>query len=181
MMDRRTQVLVGVVLAVGLAFAADRFFVSSWWQSWKDLSRDIQATDVEISKAKATLAREKRVFDEWAALRKQLDARPDDVRTHFMSHLGTLCDKAGVSLDIIGSPQPQQKGDFKEYVYETRFKLTWEQFVNLLGSLHNTKEFLKPSRISISSQYEKEQRLDLDLKVSTIEYEPMPSRAGARQ
>jgi hypothetical protein len=177
-MDRRTQILVGVVVAAGLAFAADRFFISAWWGSWQKLTKDIRETDVEIGKAKATLAREDRVSKDWKKLREQLGTRPEDVRTHFMSHLGSLCDKAGVSLDVTGSPQPKQNGD-KEYVYETRFKLTWEQFANLLGSFHNSKEFLKLSRISISSQYEKEERLDLDLKVSTIEYGPVKS-SGAK-
>lgn len=180
MTDRRTQVLVGVVVAAGLAFAADRFFISKWWDGWKRLTDDIRKTDIEIAKAKAVLAREKRVFDEWAALRKKLDARPDDVPTHFMGHLGAICDRTGVSLDATRSPQPQQNGDFKEYVYETRFKLTWEQFVGLLASLHNSREFLKTSRIAISSQYEKEPRLDLDLKVSTIEYAPLAQKPGTK-
>ncbi len=179
-MDRRTQVLVGVVVAAGLAFAADRFLIAPWWTAWTRLSGEIRNVDVEIGKARATLAREGRVMKDWKEVRDRLSRRPEDVRTHFMSHLGSLCDKAGVSLDLTGSPQPQRRGDFQEYVYETRFKLTWEQFVNLLASLHNTKEFLKPSRIAISSQYEREARLDLELKVSTIEYDPVATKPGGR-
>ena len=52
--------------------------------------------------------------------------------------------------------------------------------MDLLAELQNSKEFLKPLRINISSQYEREDRLDLDLKLSTIEYSPAPLKAGIR-
>jgi len=35
-------------------------------------------------------------------------------------------------------------------------------------------------RMNVGSQYEKEDRLDLELKVSTIEYSPAPVKAGVK-
>ncbi|HVR87776.1 MAG TPA: hypothetical protein VMU54_25840, partial [Planctomycetota bacterium] len=78
------------------------------------------------------------------------------------------------------NPQPQQQGDFKEYIFDTKFKLTWAQFVDLLVELNNSKEFMKVLRMNIASQYEKEDRLDLELKLSTIEHSPAPAKAGQK-
>jgi hypothetical protein len=82
-----------------------------------------------------------------------------------------------VSFDVSENPQPVQQGDFKEYIFDTKFKLTWAQYVDLLVELHKSTEFLKPIRMTVASQYEKEDRLDVDLEVSTIEYSPAPVKA----
>ena len=84
---------------------------------------------------------------------------------------GEVARTAEVTFDIKGVRE-QQQGDFKEYVFETQIKLKWEQLGELLVALHNSREFLKPARVTVGSQYEKEERLDVDLKVSTIEYAP---------
>jgi hypothetical protein len=97
-----------------------------------------------------------------------------------MAHLNEIFDKAGVVSDISGTPQPVQQGDFKEYIFDTKFKLTWAQFIDVLVELHNSREFLKPLRMNIGSQYEKEDRLDVELKMSTIEYSPATSKAGVK-
>jgi hypothetical protein len=78
-----------------------------------------------------------------------------DVHTNFMTHLTEIFDKAGVVFDVSGTPQAVQQGDFKEYIFDTKFKLTWAQFVDLLVELHNSKEFLKPLRMNVVSAYEK--------------------------
>jgi hypothetical protein len=46
--------------------------------------------------------------------------------------------------------------------------------------LHNSKEFLKPLKMNVQSQYEKEDVLVVDLRLSTIEYAPVPVKAGAK-
>jgi hypothetical protein len=181
MTDRRTRVLVGLTLAVAGLFVLDKAGSAFWWTPWVELSQKISRTEIEIGRAKGTLAREQAIRANWSKILELLDKpRAPDVPTHFVTHLGEICDKVGVTFDMQNTPQPRQQGDFKEYVYETRFKLSWGQFIDLLGNLHDSREFLKPLRVSVASQYEKEDRLDLDLKVSTIEYAPAPSKAGVK-
>lgn len=180
MRDRRTKVLIAVATVAVGAFLLDRGAAAVWFEPWAAAKQELGKVNVEIAKARSTLAREKPVRDAWKRVEERLSKRPADIPNHFVSHLGAICGRVGVSLDVSNTPQHQQKGDFREYVFETRFKLTWGQFVDLLAELHNSREFLKPLRISIGSQYEREERLDLDLKVSTIEYAPVPPKAGTK-
>lgn len=178
-MNRRTKLLALLVIAAVAAFVLDKLFVSLWWDPWKKLSEETHKTEQEVARANRIFSRQHAAEEGWKKIRTLLDKpRTPEVQTHFVSHLNDICSRVGVSLSATSNPVPQPQGDFKEYVYETKFKLTWAQFVDLLLELHNSKEFLKPIRINISSQYEKEDRLDLDLKVSTIEYAPVPVRAG---
>ena len=181
MKDRRTKILALVTLSVAGVFVLDKGVSALVLDPWSRITLDITKTEAEIRKANTDLKNEDRVRQHWNKIKDLLDEpRPPDVHTNFLSHLDDLFKKAGVAYDVSENPQVQQQGDFKEYVFETKFKLTWPQFVDLLMELHNSKEFLKPLRITIASQYEKEDRLDVDLKVSTIEHSPAPVRAGLR-
>jgi hypothetical protein len=183
-MDRRTRVLIVVVIAAAGAFVLDKVFTSLWWDPWKKLSAEIRKTDQDLAAANVILSRRDAIQKEWKTVQGHLaKPRAPDVPNHFFSHLGAMCSRVGVTTDIQGiqgGAGQQQQGDFREYVYDVKFRLTWAQFVDLLLELHNSREFLKPIRIHISSQYEREDRLDLDLKVSTIEYAPAPAKAGTR-
>lgn len=181
MRERRTQVLILVTAIAAGAFVADKAFSYLWWTPWVQVTAEIQKTDLEITKANGTLAREAVVRKDWNRVKARLDEpRFPDVHTSFLSHLGEMFEKAGVAFDVSENPQPAQQGDFREYIFDTRFKLTWAQFVDLLVELHNSREFLKPLRMNIGSQYEKEDRLDLELRLSTIEYSPSSAKAGAK-
>jgi hypothetical protein len=180
-MDKRTRILAAVALLAISAFVLDKAARSLVFDPLNRITLDLAKTDAEIRKAGAALRAEETVRGNWKMIRDRLDApRPPDIHTNFLTHLGGHFEKVGVAHDVSENPQPQQQGDFKEYVFDTRFKLTWAQFVDLLVGLHNSKEFLKPLRMNIGSQYEKEDRMDVDLKVSTIEYSPAPVKAGAR-
>ena len=171
-MNRRTKILSGIVLGAAALLLADKVLFSPYLEKWRKISSESDKVDQEMQKARTVLAREKTVREGWAKVKALLDQpRVPDVQTHFVAHLGQISNQVGVNFDIQGS-RDQQQGDFKEYVYETKFKLRWEQLCELLVALHNSREFLKPMRIAIGSQYEKEDRLDLDLKVSTIEHAP---------
>ncbi len=162
-------------LAVAGLFIMDKMATALWFEPWAKVTQDLVKADLEIAKAKATLSRETALRADWTTFRAKVERpRTPDVNTHFVTHLGEICDRVGVTFEIAGSPLPQQTGDFKEYVYDTKFKLTWAQFVDLLAELHQSREFLKVIRVSVGSQYEREDRLDVDLKLSTIEYSQKP-------
>lgn len=180
MTDKRTKVLVLITAALACAFVLDKAVNALWLEPRKKLRQDIDKAVQEIARSNEALAKEPAVRRDWAKVQNRLmEPRSPDVHTSFLAHLGDIFEKVGVPFDVSES-QPQQQGDFKEYIYDTKFKLTWPQFVSLLVELHNSKEFLKPLRVTIGSQYEKEDRLDLDLKVSTIEHSPGTAKPGVR-
>lgn len=180
-MNKRTRVLAIAAIVVAAGFALDRAVNALVIDPLDRINAELAKTEAEIKRANATLSTEAEVRRSWNKIRDRLDEpRPPDIHTNFLTHLGDHFEKIGVTYDVSENPQPQQQGDFKEYIFDTKFKLTWPQFVDLLLELHNSKEFLKPLRMSIGSQYEKEDRLDLELKLSTIEYSPAPVKAGAK-
>jgi hypothetical protein len=180
-MDKRTK-LLGLVAGTALAlFLLDKAVSALVIDPWTKITQDMAKTETEIRKANATLNSQDLVARDWAKVRDRLDEpKPPDIHTHFLTHLGDLFEKANVEFSSSENPQPVQKGDFKEYIFETKFKLSWAQLVDLLVELHNSKEFLKVLRLNIVSQYEKVDLLDLELKVSTIEYSPAPVRPGQK-
>lgn len=54
-------------------------------------------------------------------------------------------------------------GRFQGIIFDTKFKLTLRQVVELLEELHDSKGFLKELRMNVGSRYEKEDCLDLEL------------------
>lgn len=181
MTNQRTRVLTIVALGALSLFLLDKVVSALVIDPWTKITQDLTKTESEIRRANTTLNSEDLVKRDWVKVRNRLEEpRVPDVHTSFLTHLGDLFQKVGVAFDVSENPQPQQQGDFKEYIFETKFKLTWAQFVDLLVELNNSREFLKVLRMSVVSQYEKEDRLDLDLKVSTIEYSPAPVKAGQK-
>jgi len=178
--NQRTKVLALVAAGALSLFLLDKVVSALVIDPWTKINQDLAKTDSEIRRANTALNSEDTVQREWTRVRNRLDEpRMPDVHTSFLTHLGDLFEKVGVAFDVSENPQPQQQGDFKEYIFDTKFKLTWGQFVDLL-ELNNSKEFMKVLRMNVASQYEKEDRLDLELKLSTIEYSPAPVKAGQK-
>jgi hypothetical protein len=179
-MDRRTRILATAAAAVAALFLMDKAATAFWFDPWDRTRTELAKADVEIARAKATLAREAALKKEWSDFKAKVERpRAPDLNTHFVRHLGEICDRLGATFEIAGNPQPLQAGDFREYAFDMKLKVSWTQFVDLLGELHQSREFLKVLRISIQSQYEREDRLDVDLKLSTIEYSPAPAKPGS--
>ena len=179
-MNDRTRILAVVAGAALLWFVGEAAWGAVWSTPKAKLDADLAQADQELARAKGVLGREAQVQEEWRKIRGLLAKRPPNVGTHFVGHLDGVFDRVGITADIASPSSPVQQGDFREYVFETRFKLPWGSFVDLLVELHNSREFLKPLRVNVSSQYEREDRLDVDLKVSTIEYAPQPAKPGAK-
>jgi len=178
-MDKRRRILVIGTLVAACAFVLDKAVSALVFEPLQKIGQDMTKTETEIRKANTVLNTEDAVKRTWNKIRDRLDEpRTPDIHTNFLAHLGDLFEKIRVPYDVNENPQHQQQGDFKEYIFDTKFKLTWPQLVELLVELHNSKEFLKVIKLNISSQYEKEDRLDVELRVSTIEYSPAPVKAG---
>lgn len=180
MNERRTKLLAIAAGAVLLVFIGEKAYAGFWAEPWSEVNKQLQEVDRELARAKAVVGREPVAQEDWKKIRGLMAQRPQNVGNHLVGHLESMFDRVGVKADISSSTLPQQKGDFREYVFETRFKLPWGSFVDLLAELHNSREFLKLQRLNVASQYEREDRLDVDLKVSTIEYAPPPPKAGAK-
>ena len=179
MSDRRTRTLAILAAAALGLLLVDRGYAALWAEPSKKLDEELEKARLELVKARTIVAREEAVQAEWRRLRERLEKRPADVPNHFVSHLGSLAARLGVRL-AVNPTAPVQQGDFREYPFEMRFQLTWGQFVDLLAQLHDSREFLRPLRVHVSSQYEREDRLDLDLRVSTIEFAPAPAKSGGK-
>ena len=176
-MDKRTRILAIVTLVALGVFLLDKAVNALVFDPLTKINQDLVKTENDIRKANTTLNSQALVMKNWNKIRDRLDqTRLPDVHTYFLTHLGEVFEKGGVQFDVSENPQPQQRGDFKEYIFDTKFKLTWPQFVDLLAELHNSKEFVKILRMNVSSQYEKVDLLDLDLKVSTIDYSPATAK-----
>ncbi len=170
-MDKRTRLLVAVVGIVVVGFLLDKFLLSPWMEKWARLSDEIRTADADLQKAEAILGREDEVRKEWEKVQALLaKPRVPDVQNHFVAHLNEIWTEVGVTADVSINDRPQQQGDFKEYVYEAKLKLPWDKLLKLLVELNNSREFVKVQRLGVTSQYEREDRLDVDLKVSTIEH-----------
>jgi hypothetical protein len=180
MMDRRTRVLAVLVAVVAGAFVLDRAFGALWLRPWNELGEKLRAAEKDRAAAAEVLRRQKTADRAYKDFRAALETgREPDVPTHFVSRMGQICGKVGVQADFSASTGAQQ-GDFREYVYDYKFKLAWAQVVGLLAELQNSKDPVKLIRVNLTSQYEREDRLDLDLKVSTLEYAPVAAKNGGK-
>jgi hypothetical protein len=177
---RRRYLIIGTIVAV-CAFVLDKAVSALVFDPLQKIGQEMTKTETEIKKANNVLNTEETAKRNWNKIRDRLDEpRPPDIHTNFIAHLGDHFEKIAVAYDVNENAQPQRQGDFKEYIFDTKFKLTWAQFVDLLVELHNSREFLKPLKMNVASQYEKEDRLDVELRLSTIEYSPAPVKAGAK-
>jgi hypothetical protein len=99
-----------------------------------------------------------------------------------MSSLNALSGTAGLQ-NLSTKPGQErkigEKREFAEYSVETSFQAGWESFVRLLLEIRNAKEFVKVQRLAATSKYEKEGRLDIELRVSTIGLAASPASSAA--
>jgi hypothetical protein len=178
--DRRTRILALAAGAVLLYLVLELAYTALWSAPWEKAKQDLAQADAALFRANRLLADEAKVKEEWRKIHGLLEKRPDNVGNHFVGHLESIYSQLGIKPESSSESSSQQNGDFREYVLPLQFKLTWGSFVDLLAALHNSREFLKPLHLSVSSQYEREERLDVSLRVSTIEYAPLPAKPGAK-
>jgi len=175
------------IAAVTIALAALGVLYYFWYLPWSakrvkileartSLRLQLQRSMTEIA-AKPQVERVWKGMD--AALKKQDSL--DDTSLNLISTMITLTEKAGINLAVNGqtsqdvSASAAAKGatkasakTFREVILETKFDCKWEQLVDLLAAVSESDDLLRTRRISIRSD-EKNSRLDVELRVTTIE------------
>ena len=123
MNERRTRVLAYAAGAVLLVFLGEKAYAGLWSGPWENVNKEIADADGDLTRATAVVSRESAVQEDWKKIRGLMAKRPANVGNHLVGRLESMFDRVGVKADISSTTLPQQQGDFREYVFETRFKL----------------------------------------------------------
>ena len=174
-MSKRERIIVIAALGAAAFFLFDRFLLTPWSSRWDAVARDLVEKRKGLEGARSGLAREADYASEWEKLEAGLTAdRRKDVLQALLDHINDLERRAKVTVNVNMSRE-DQVGDFREISLEISLRTTVEGLRNLLVEMYNSKEFLRISRLKVGANpFEKARadRLDVELKVSTIGYRP---------
>lgn len=181
MSKRERTILIVVVSVIGL-FLVDRFWFSPFLEARADILKQREAEEHRKDEYEAMIRQRSQRQADWrkveAALKKQKEVETDALN-HLVFNMVELTSKSGINLAVNGQGE-QKTGAFREVYVETKFETDWEHLVDLLFAIHKSPELLRTRRIAIRSQYEKQAKLDVDLRVSTIEALPVAAK-GAKK
>lgn len=175
-MDKRSKwLMIGVGLLAG-AWILDQVVYSPWKQKWEKLGADLTKTRASLRAAKDVVAKEESVRAEWKKVKAPLD-KPEraGIETDFMFVVGGLASNADARPGL-DQRNAEQAGDFKEVIVDAHLTCTVDGLTKFLLAVYNSKEFLKLRRLHIGSQYDRpEEKMTVDVKLSTIVYAPKPN------
>jgi hypothetical protein len=172
MADRQKLLAWGVMALAGV-WLTDQLYVSPWLAERRKLTTDIKATRDLVTAAEATLAHKAGVMARWKAIDERLGrARESDARNEFVAGMRVMAELVGLrdwQWKEGRETKTGARGEFTEYAIVTNFKAGWEPFVRLLWELRTWKDFVRVQHLAVTSKYERENRLDVELRLSTIE------------
>ncbi len=178
-MDRQ-KLLVWIVLsAVGL-WLFDQIYFGPWSDEMRKLGDETAKMRTQVEMARRTVAARREAAADWKAVEDRIGKgrESDAVVNEFVAGLQNLSGVVGLQNWSTKVGRGQKTGDFAEHAVETSFQAGWEAFVRLLWDLRGWKDFIRVQRFVITSKYEKENRLDVEMRVSTIE---LAARGSAKQ
>jgi hypothetical protein len=154
----------------------DQTILTPWFEEWDRVSVEIIEKRDALESAEHLLKREVEAARDWRIIENQLTAEDRAATTDtLLVHMENLEQRAGVTMDIT-SDREVDRGDFSEINLEISLQTDISGLRNLLVELYNSEEFLRMSRLNVSAQpFDKKRkgRLDVGLRVSTIEYHPI--------
>ncbi len=182
-MNPREQKIAIITGALAALFLVYWFWYLPWEQKRTellkrrdDLQKQLYDTDRIIGQRKATEAAWKPLD---AALKKQ--SEQEDVSLALIGDMIGLTQSVGMNLsvnnshanDIANGPVVERGKTrtpmYREHILETKFDGTYEQFLDLLGKISDADGLLRTRRVTIRSEYEKSPKLDVELRVTSIE------------
>lgn len=177
-MSKRERTILIFALVVAGLYLLDLVVVGPWLERWDEVNRGIEKKREDLDEAEVLLMHEDAVQKEWRKLKNRLEAEDRAGTTEtLLVHLDEIGRRAGVKEDIakISPARWDRVGDFDEIGLEMLLETDIDGLRNLLVEMHNSNEFLKISRLTVNSQLGqrgKKDKLEVDLKVSTIELAP---------
>jgi hypothetical protein len=169
-MSSRERTLGIATLAVVVAAGVYAFWLSPFLGNADAIAAKRRELGQQKERYEAKLRQRPQKEKEWKALEASLRQQGDDPSLNVISAMIDMTQKLDVNLSVSGQSQ-QKISDFREWAVETRVEAEHGKLVDLLSAIQESKDLLRVRRITVRSQYENEktQRLDVDLRVSTVE------------
>lgn len=176
----RTWVLPVVVGVVGATLFTVVYLVPRAL-AFAKIEKDMDKIRPSLQQARKTVQAKQAVEQEWNEVSSHLPYNKEsETLNGFLIGLNVLQEVVDLKAWSTQPDRAQRVGDkseFTEYAVDTTFQTSWESFVRLMLELHNWEGPLRVQRLTVTSRYEKENRLDVHMRVSTIELAP---RMGGR-
>ncbi|MHC4606610.1 MAG: hypothetical protein ACYTAF_06700 [Planctomycetota bacterium] len=174
-MSKRERLVVIVTLCAAAAFLFNQFWLKPWERTWDQVSAELAEKRDSLGEKERMLAWEADVAADWARLKNALASeKRRDAAQVLLTHLNELERKAKVTMNFHRGRE-DEIGDFVEHSVEISLKTDINGLRNLLVEFENSKEFIKVSRVKVNANpfdRGRKDRLDVDLKISTIQYKP---------
>lgn len=169
--SRRERILFVITLAVMLVIISDRFVFTPTVREWTNINNNITKLENERLHAEELFKRETAFKELWAKLDKDL-FQSDSKNTipDFLNHLKKLAESSGISLTDIYPIPAESKDEFTQAIFELKFQSNVAQLNKFMYALITSSECLYVSKIGISSNTGRTQRLplEIDMRVSTL-------------
>lgn len=179
MSDRRRLLTIAAALALG-GLGLDQFAVSPWLDARAQTRSAIETARTKLDAANAALRDEPNVAAAWKAVTAKLDrVRPEESANQFNIFLQTLVDGQKLekaTLKPAAGVRPLTGTAYRIQAVDMTFRCSWEAFVKLLLELNNADAFVRVESLTVTSQYQRGNHLDVTLRVSTLS----PLSGGSR-
>jgi hypothetical protein len=178
--EKKVAIVTGVLVALFIVYW---FWYLPWEQKRTELLEARRKLESQLNDTNRIIGQRKAAEAAWkpldAALKKQ--SEQEDVSLALIGDMIGLTQSVGMNLsvnnshasDIANGPVVERGKTrtpmYREHILETKFDGSYDQFLELLSKISDADGLLRTRRVTIRSEYEKSPKLDVELRVTSIE------------
>ncbi len=175
-----------IVLGLGGFYLVWLVGIQPIFDKMKTLDGQISATKRALHVEKSYLKRQETIEQEWETTLEEVQNPEREMLKGPFDYVQKLIDRTIKSESRRPSydrPKKEQQGDFMEtWVMVTDAKFKIDEWIQFLVELANEKDFLNVRRLELKSRFDRPEKvLAVEMKLSTIEYSPVVSKARGKK